>query len=150
MSAVFPGKVFWNCILLLERIPYPYFQPNHVNVPFTHVCQSRASVGSFCIACVIFLRIKKLNQARNENQNVTDWACTGRVRCGCSQGASVVLWGHIWYRWRADCWGLTRSCVTGSLGSLVVQQGEPGASSCWLSSLALSSSGWLRAPGHGF
>lgn len=63
----FPGKVFWNHILLLERKHY-YFQPNHANIPLTHVCQNRASVGSFCIACVIFLRIKKLNQARNENQ----------------------------------------------------------------------------------
>lgn len=79
---------------------------------------------------------------------MTDWACTGRVRCGCSRGASVVLWGHIWYQGRADCWGLTCLCVTGSLGSLVVQQGEPGASSCWLCSLALGSSGWLRAQGH--
>lgn len=33
VSAVFPGKVFWNRILLLERKPYPYFQPNHANVP---------------------------------------------------------------------------------------------------------------------
>lgn len=80
MSAVFPGKVFWDRILLLERKPYPYFQPNHANVPLTHVFQNRASAASFCIACVIFLSIKKLNRAQNENQNVTDWACTGCLR----------------------------------------------------------------------
>lgn len=90
-----------------------------------------------------------------KTKNVTDWACTGCLRCGCSQGAVAVLWGHILYGWRADCLGLMCSCVTGSFGSLVVQEGEPGASSCWLSSLALGSSwlpssGWLRAPGHGF
>lgn len=59
-----------------------------------------------------------------------------------------MLWGLIWYRWRADCSGLTCLSVTGSLGSLVVQEGEPGASSCWLSSLALGSS-WLLSSGDG-
>lgn len=59
-----------------------------------------------------------------------------------------MLWGLIWYWWRADCSGLTCSSVTGSSGSLVVQEGEPGASSCWLSSLALGSS-WLLSSGDG-
>lgn len=146
MSAVFPRKVFWNHILLLERKPFPYFQPNYANVPLTHVCQSRASVGSFCIACVIFLRIKKLNQARNENQNVTDWACSGHVRCGCSRGGIIGAVGAHLVPVESGLLGSDVLVCHRSLGSLVVQQGEPGASSCWLCSLALGSS-WLLSSG---